>query len=336
MKKCILLSLMLGTLPLTMMAQDDDMYFVPTKKNAEKARMEYYGLPRDTYYRGSNRSVDEYNRRTPDGGSYYEVLPDSLSDVIMFDGQMGVYPDSTQQDFAATREMSRWDGYEPTFWDGYNAGRRDGAMSWHSPWFYSSYYPWYTGYYGWYDPWYGGYYDPWYYGYYGYYGPWYYGSYYGWYDPWYYGGFYGGSYYTYNGPSGSQRHGQISYNPPRGISNGRSTTYANGTFGGSRVGSFGRTSTSASRSYGTSARTTSGGVTRNANGNFGGSRARTGAPVQSSTRTYTPPVTTSSTPSYSSGSSVSSGGSGGGSFGGSRSGGGGSRSGGGGGFGGRR
>ena len=41
MKKYILLSLLLGALPLTMMAQDDDMYFVPTKKNMQKAQAQY-------------------------------------------------------------------------------------------------------------------------------------------------------------------------------------------------------------------------------------------------------------------------------------------------------
>ena len=62
MNNRILLSLLLGALPLTMMAQDDDMYFVPSKQTNERA-VSYREAPRSTYYCGSNRSVDEYNRR---------------------------------------------------------------------------------------------------------------------------------------------------------------------------------------------------------------------------------------------------------------------------------
>ena len=160
MKKWFLLIFVVGVMPLTMMAQDDDMYFVPSKRSAQRAAVDY-GSPRDTYYSGSNRDVDEYNRR----GSFYEMLPaDTLGDIINFSGGLGIYPDSTLNDYQLTQQMSRFDGYEPgeSFWAGYVAGRRD---SWHSPWYYSSYYPFY-------DPWY---WDSWY-----------------WYDPWYYGGWYGG------------------------------------------------------------------------------------------------------------------------------------------------
>lgn len=356
MKKLMLLSLMLGALPLTMMAQDDDdMYFVPTKKAVEKQQMTHQ-LPRNTYYPGSNRNVDEYNRRTKTG-HFYRVLPDSTaSDIIDFDGQQGVYPDSVQQDsvqqdFELTKRMSRWEGYEPSqsYWDGYVDGRRDAA--WHSPWYYNSFYPWYDSY--WYDPWYWdrwylyhGIYDPWYWDYYGYYG------YYGWNRPWYYGYGYGyyapyypGYAYAPSGPTGTQNHGRINYDGPRGLSNGRSTAYGAGTFGGSRAGTTNRSAgvlgsrNGVTRTNSTATQTD--GRTTNAYGNFGGSRARTASSNNSSTRTYTPTTTTSSS-SYSSGSS--SGGSfGGGSFGGSSSGGsfGGSRSSGGGGgggghFGGRR
>ena len=41
MNNRFLVSLILGALPLTMMAQDDDMYFVPTKKNVEKEAVSY-------------------------------------------------------------------------------------------------------------------------------------------------------------------------------------------------------------------------------------------------------------------------------------------------------
>ena len=345
MKKWMLLSIMLGAVQLSVMAQDDDMYFVPTKVNVAKQKAAY-GIPQDTYYSGSSRSVDEYNRQ----GSSYEVLPADTGDVISFSAVEGVYPDSVG-DFALTRKMQRWDGYEPSqeYWDGYNRGRSDswGYYGWHSPWWYSSYYPWYDYGWGWYDPWY----DPWYYGswYGGWYNPWYYtgwgwGGYYNswYYRPWYYHGWYGGWYgggrghYAYR--NGTENHGHIVGGGPTGsISrDGRSHRFSNGSFSGGRVarnGSFG----SGTRSYGnysgsnssstTTRRSSSGGgVYSNSNGNFGGSRSSSSS---------------SSAPSrsYSSGSSGGGMSSGGGSFGGSRSGGGsvgGSRSGGGSFGGGRR
>lgn len=301
-------------LPLSMMAQDDDdMYFVPTKKAVER-QQQTYGVPQYTYYPGSTRNVDEYNRR---------FQPEMIDTAMI---------DTLAQDYELTQKMSRWEGYEPSpsYWDGYADGRRDGA--WHSPWFYNSLYPWYDAY--WYDPWYmdrwylyRGVYDPWYWGY-GYYG------YASWYGPWYggygyYGPYYGGYAYS-TGTTGTQNHGKINYNGPRGISNGRSTTYSAGTFGGSRTGSLNRsTGTLGSRQNATrnSSATTTAGRTTNAYGNFGGNRARSANTTPSTpTRTYTPAT-----------SSSSSGMSSGGSFGGSRSSGGGSSSGGGGGrFGGRR
>ena len=339
MKKLMLLSLMLGALPLTMMAQDDDMYFVPTKKAVEKQKSTY-ALPQNVYYPGCNRSVDEYNRRV----AQFPVASDTTAcDTIDFDGLKGVYPDSVLEDYQLTREMSRWDGYEPkdSYWDGYADGRHDAMVNWHSPWFYSDYYLWwdpwlmdrYYLYHGiWGSHWY--WYDPIYMSYYfGWYG---YGS---WYYPGYYAPYYPGYAYYGTGTTGTQNHGTINYGGPRGVSNGRSTAYSAGTFGGSRIGTVNRstgslgtrnTTSTAGRTTSTASRTT------NAYGNFGGSRARTAtSSSSSSSRSYTPTTTTSSG-SYSSGSSSSS--SGGGSFGGSSTVGG-SRStggGGGGGFGGRR
>lgn len=331
MKKWTFLLIMLGAMPLSMVAQDDDMYFVPSKENIAKEKASR-GLPADTYYSGSNRSVDEYNCR----GSSYEVLPADTGDIISFSAVEGVYPDSTA-DFALTRQMSRWDGYEPSdaYWQGYNQGRHDywggGLWGWHSPWYYNSYYSWYDPWY--YDPWYGyyggywgGWYDPWYYGYYGYGWPYYsnywwhypYGGYYGWGG--YYGGYYGGGYAYHNYRPGTQNHGRITGSGPSGFASGRSHSYSSGTFGGRNVGSFGGSRSSASRGVGTRTSTVRRSATySNSNGNFGGNASSSGS-------TYTP-----SRSSYGGGSSVGSGG-GGGSFGGSRSsgGGGGSRSGGGG------
>ena len=199
MKKLVLLSVLLGAMPITMMAQDDDLYFVPTKENVAKDA-EKYGIPSKTYYAGSDRSTDEYNRR-----AWSRVAPiDSAgNDIIDFTAERGVYPDSAYSDatdFEYTRRMSRFDDYSPAeaYWDGYRDGR------WMSPWYYGSYYSWRDPWY--YDSWY---YDPWYYGgYYGYYG-WYSPYYYaGWYSPWryhygYWGGWYRPYYYVSNGHGGA-------------------------------------------------------------------------------------------------------------------------------------
>lgn len=344
MKKWFYVSLIMAMLPLTMTAQDDDMYFVPKKNSAEHKAVNY-STPRSTYYSGSNRSVDEYNRRG--GGSYYEVVSNDTTgnDIIDFSSEVGVYPDSAmqqQEDFTLTRQMSRWDGYEPeiAYLAGYNAGRFD---SWHSPWYYSSYYPWYDSYWYWNDPWYyrhygwyGGWYDPWYYGY-SYYHPWYHSYWYGGYYP-YYGG--GGGYITTTRTSGTQHHGRISYSSPRGISNGRTTSYSAGTFGGRSLGSSsvnrGTFGTSRSTSSRPASRPTSSGTrVTNSYGNFGGNRTVSSSSSRSYTPSYSGSTSSGSSGGYSGGSSGSSGSfGGGGSYGGSRSSGGGG--GGGGHFGGRR
>ena len=163
MKKFVLLSVLFGIGTLVAHAQDDDMYFVPTKKNLEKERLGY-GIPSDTYYSGSSRSLDEYNRR----GSYYQPIggESAGNDIINFSSEQGVYPDSTA-DYTITKKMSRWDGYTPTdaYWQGYERGRDDSWFAWHSPWYYS-YYPWYDSYWYWDSwgyPWYYSWrYDPWY------------------------------------------------------------------------------------------------------------------------------------------------------------------------------
>ena len=186
-----------GMLPLTMVAQDDDLYFVPKKKSVERVT-DNYGMPTDVYYSGSDRSIDEYNRRLK---SRVEVIggDSTLCDTISFSAEKGVYPNDSisDEDFKLTKKMSRFDDYRisdnEAFWAGYAAGRYDWA--WHSPWYYTRY--------GWYDPWYytrWRWHDPWYYDwYYGWYDPWYdpwyygYGWYSGWYAPRYYGWYSGGS-----------------------------------------------------------------------------------------------------------------------------------------------
>lgn len=258
MKKLVLLTVLLGAMPINMMAQDDDLYFVPTKENVAK-EAEKYGMPSNTYYAGSTRSADEYNRR-----AWSRVAPiDSAgNDIIDFSAEKGVYPDSAfneVNDYKYTRRMSRFDDYTPTaaYWAGYRDGR------WMSPWYYNSYYSWYDP---WYSPWsYGGYYgwyDPWY-------SPWYYSS---WYFPWdyrygyyggYWGGWYGPRYYSYGHGGRSWSRVRISHNKNtpsvnhgnnRGSLGGhrsnntrttsipRNTSINNNSFGGSRSsggGSFG-------------------------------------------------------------------------------------------------
>lgn len=316
MKKSILASLILGLLPLSMQAQDD-MYFVPKKKAAKSVSS--YGIPHDTYYSGSNRSVDEYNRRSKGGSSYEMIAGDStLKDVITFSPVEGVYPDSLAEggDYQLTKKMTRWDGYTPTdaYWEGYDRGRSDewSASLWHSPWYYSSYYSWYDPWY--YDPWYpswtwraGWYYDPWYYRPYHYYG-------------WGWGGYYGGyhAYHPYHDsgrssyyrPStGTQSHGRIINSGRRynssGIGAGRGTYRSNsGSVGAGRTT---RTTVSPSRSSGTS----SVGSGRSTSGSYGSTRSSAGSSIGSS---------------HSSGSSIGASRSSGGSVGGGRSSGGGSRS----------
>ena len=92
MKKILLSTISaIMLMPMATSAQDD-MYFVPTKENVNKASKEY-GMPKDTYYCGSNRNVDEYNRRLR---STVEPINNdtTANDVISFDSIKGEYPDS--------------------------------------------------------------------------------------------------------------------------------------------------------------------------------------------------------------------------------------------------
>ncbi len=319
MKRLFLLLAIMGTMPFVAHAQDDDLYFVPTKSAKTVDQVNENEVP--AYYRGSNRSVDEYNRRGKFSSYYQKIGTDSLgNDIVTYRHGFGVAPDTSyvdtayvypgsvrwnDDDYAYSRRLSRWDGfYDPWFYS-------------YGPWGGRYYDPWYYGYGGWYDPWYtgwyGGWYDPWYYGYAGWYGPYYRGWYGGWYNPWY-GGWgypwYGGTYVVNRGGN------------PRGLTGTRTWT-ANGSRTGSSYRSYGR---------GTYTGT---GSTRN-----------TYTPRSNSNRSFgsrTTPRTTYNNNSFGTRSSSSFGGgfSGGGSFGGHSSGGGfggghGSAGGGGGHFGGGR
>lgn len=205
MKKLFLLTVV-SALSLTMQAQVDDMYFVPSKeKQAQEAKN--FGLPKNTYYSGSQRSVDDYNRKM---WTKIEPTDSTGNDIIDFSAVRGVYPDSVEamspsEDYQLTRKMSRFDDYTPTdaYWDGYRDGRMMSpwyfsynSWYWNDPLYYRSWYwndPWYYRSWYWNDPWYYSYYgSPWYYGYYS---PWYSSLYYGYYVPHWYGG---GRIYTSN------------------------------------------------------------------------------------------------------------------------------------------
>lgn len=253
----LLLSVLMGAMPLSMAAQDDDLYFTPKKRSKTDvpARLDNNAYDRPAYYCGSNRNVDEYNRRGKLRSYYQKIGTDSLgNDIIEFregDGTYGkadldstitIYPgseryyDEGDSDFAYSRRMGRFDDFYG-YWN---------------PAYYGSYWgsPYWRGYYGWYDPWYDPWYGPYYAGWYGgWYSPWHYG-YYGWGWPYYGwgGGWYPGYHYAYSGPTGSRNH-----------SNGGGRFYgSNSSFGNGN---------SAKRSFGS--RSTDSRWQGNSNGNRG-------------------------------------------------------------------
>lgn len=261
MRRNIFLLLIFLALPVCLTAQDD-MYFVPTKKNVEKSARDY-GIPRNTYYSGIDRNVDEYNRR----GSYVEQLDSAGNDVITFSPELGVYPDSTiQGDYEYTRRMARFDDYD---WvNAYSEGYRDGYNStwgWYEPWYYNS---WYYG--GWHYPcrygWYSGWYDPWYRPYW----------HYGWHSNWYPVVVHK----TYRGITGTSNHGRVNrggnynsngrFNGYRGSSDSQRTSTS--TFGGQRNSNI----NSRPVQNNTYQPSNSFGGSRNTGGSFGGTRSSGG------------------------------------------------------------
>ena len=280
MKKFILISVLAGVLPLSLMAQDDDLYFTPKKDAATNSYNKYDN------YSGSNRNVDEYNRHAKFWRHYQKIGTDNKgNDIIQFTQGNGLYPDSTyiditfvgnyysqmannDDDYRYSQRMSRWDGfYDPEYYSwSYGFGPYWGyGPRWR---------------YGFYDPFYDPWYDPWYSGYYGY-------------------TYYGGGYVSYSGPTGTRNHSFIN--------GGNSGSFAQGTFGGSRAINGSRSSGfngSNNRSFGN----------QNNSSRFGGSRA---IDNQNNTRTYDNSRSFDRTPSPSYGGG---GFGGGGSFGGSRGG----------------
>ena len=68
MKKSFLLLAFAGLFSLQSWAQIDDMYFTPGKSKTKETSLET-----PTYYVGSNRDVDEYNRRGRFVSSYQPI-----------------------------------------------------------------------------------------------------------------------------------------------------------------------------------------------------------------------------------------------------------------------
>lgn len=213
----------------------DDLYFTPKKESDTEKSARKNARPRrqeSTYWVGSRRGVDEYNRRPGcpprrpgTFRSSYQAIADSvvadsaLADVITFEPGDGTIPDSMAIDTAMMVPMPpecggpRCGGEDCCPGDGFygeeepyddpgdcyfsrRLGLYYGYPGYYRPWFYGHYY--YPSAYWYYDPWY----DPWYYGYAGWYYPWYHGyGWGGWYSPWY--GHYAGTGWHHSGHTGT-------------------------------------------------------------------------------------------------------------------------------------
>lgn len=171
MKRYIILSVLSLFVVISVSAQDDDMYFTPSKNSQYNKDIQSsqnngtagtgnggggYSLDADndvTYYSGSIRDVDEYNRRDRFSWPYSQ----QTDEVIYSQDSVLV----SVEDYENSMKMKRFDGYnnitlivnDPWYYD---------------PWYYNSYY--WRG--GWYWPWSYSFYDPWFYGpsWYGYWG----------------------------------------------------------------------------------------------------------------------------------------------------------------------
>lgn len=205
MTRFLFLSVLVGAMPLTMAAQDDDLYFTPKKHVKDEVRVESsLQDEQPTYYCGSNRNVDEYNRRGKLKSYYQKIGTDSLgNDIIEFHAGDGVYGSNDADSVVSVYPGSEsyYDDSDYTY--SRRMGRFDGFYGWYDPYYYGYWSsPYWRSYYGWYDPWYAGWYGA------GWYSPWYYDSFYGWGYP-YYGwrGWYGPAvHYRYAGPSGTLNH----------------------------------------------------------------------------------------------------------------------------------
>lgn len=228
-------------MPLSLVAQVDDMYYVPGKSQKSDIVKAPDESDQPTYYCGSDRDVDEYNRRGRVKSYYQKIGTDTLgNDIIEFHEGDGIYGfaegDDTDTVYVDDDKVAVYPGsvqyYDDSDYDytySRNLGMFDGFYGWYDPYF-SMYwggpYWWRYGSY-WYDPWYYGMYYPWYWN--------------GWYSPYYYGwnGWYGwrpSYYYSYSGPTGTTNHSTGKWH-----SSGRRTTGFSGYRGSGNgtSGSFG-------------------------------------------------------------------------------------------------
>ncbi|WP_315352376.1 hypothetical protein [Phocaeicola abscessus] len=229
MKKIVLVSLMLMSLPMLVKAQDvnDDLYFIPTKKTETKKEVKQTDRPtvvvesnRTNVYSGNGktvvvvndkkgytRDVDEYNRRYTSRDNNFTLQDDTLYIDEKPVGERGEWVNGfkgSQSDYEYAMRLVRFRNprfavsiSSPLYWDMIYM-----LPSWE--WnvyvddFYAYAFPTYSNRLWWdwrfnYPYGYGwGWNSPWYYS--SWYSPWYYDS---WYSPWYYGGWYGwGGYWT--------------------------------------------------------------------------------------------------------------------------------------------
>lgn len=240
--------------PLATMAQNDDVYFVPTKKQKTQKQEEKVKEHTTVYSVGTERDVDEYNRRQY-RSSYVRIDNDSTGDdIIDFEGEplpdtLYLYEDEPSfgdSEYYYSRLMSRFDDY----------------YGWY-PYFYHSPYYWdypywggpYTRYaYHWGAPWLDYWYNSWD------------GLYrYSWYPYTYYGGWYRPA-VAWSGHTGTRNHGHVTQRPKHdGVGTDR--------YFGSRTASTSRTVTTGTFGSNSVKRDRTTRNTRVSNGVFGGSRA---------------------------------------------------------------
>lgn len=188
--------LMWGLLmPFVAMAQydDDDLYFVPSKKQTSKVSVITTTVPSETTvttyvpssYSGSTRDVDEYNRR----GRYRRSAAGDGAEASGVDSLATAYTAGYAQGYGDAYARGYTDAsydipsYRVRFFNCYDPFWYDSWLwspYWYDPWYYSGWsYSWGWGW-SYYRPWYG----PGWYGYgYGWGRP-----YYSWRSPYYYGG----------------------------------------------------------------------------------------------------------------------------------------------------
>lgn len=163
-RKILLLTAILA-LPFAIYAQNDDMYFVSSKKKSisEKKTVEKRTLKNNNespwrdaedvdYHSGALRDVDEYNRRGSsqrqvlarlEGDTLYVDSPDTLEQkeyLVRYEQNYAV-DEPYNDDYYFSTRLSRYHGfyhYDPFMWDI--------CFGWYDPW----YDPWY----GWYGPYY--------------------------------------------------------------------------------------------------------------------------------------------------------------------------------------